>query len=447
MTHEGMGILVVDDEFSVRDSLCSWFRKEGYRVAGAQNASEALQQLQDAAWDLILLDIRMPGMDGLELQERIKQISPEIVIIIITAYASVETAVQALKEGAFDYITKPIDPDQLDRIVRNATEQRRLRAENIRLREHIAGLTEQEEIVGESPRMRKVLQLVDSVAQSDTPVLLRGQSGTGKAHVARAIHAMGRRRYFPFVPVTCGGLAADVLEAELFGCDAGVLPGAQYARKGRLEMADGGTLFLDEIGTIPAETQIAVLRVLDSKQFTRLGASKPTRVDLRFICATNQDLEKLAHEGQLRDDFLYRLNVVTIDLPPLRERSSDIPLLARRFLHKFAAEMRKEVRSIDPNALDILMGYEWPGNVRELANAVERAVVVSTQDVIRAEDLPVQLTAALKPTAGDSLMEIERAHIARILNRTGWDVTRAAAILGIDAAALRQRIEKYGLQE
>jgi DNA-binding NtrC family response regulator len=447
MNNESMGILVVDDEFSVRDSLCSWFRKGGYRVGGAENASEALQRLQEAAWDLVLLDIRMPGMDGLELQGRIKQITPEVVIIIITAYASVETAVQALKEGAFDYITKPIDPDQLDRVVRNAVEQRRLRTENIRLREHIEGLSEQEEIVGESPSMRKVLELVTLVAQNDTPVLVRGDSGTGKAHVARAIHAMSRRRYFPFVPVSCGGGHAGALEADLFGHEKGVVFGAQYARKGRLEMADGGTLFLDEIGTIPPNTQGALLSVLDTKQFTCLGGSKPRRVDFRLIGATSQNVEKLVLDGHLRQDFLYRINVVSIDLPPLRERCSDVPLLARRFLQKHAMEMNKAVTDISPEAIEVLARYDWPGNVRELANAIERAVVVSTTAAIVAEDLPVRLTSPTRPAGADSIAEIERAHIARILDRTKWDISRAAEILGIDLATLRERIDKYGLRE
>jgi DNA-binding NtrC family response regulator len=393
MTNGDTGILVVDDEFSVRDSLCNWFRKAGYRVGSAENASEALRRLQDAAWDLVLLDIRMPGIDGLELQARIRQIYPDIVIIIITAYASVDTAVQALKEGAFDYVTKPIDPDQLDHLVRNAAEHRRLKAENVRLRAHIDGLAEPEDVVGGGPGMRRVRELIDAVAQSDTPVLMRGEIGTGKTHVARAIHGKSRRRYFPFVPVSCGGLPEGLADSELVGHEAGALPGAQYARKGRLEMADGGTLFLDEIGAMSASAQAAVLRALDTGELTRLGATKPTRVDFRLMCATKRALEDLVAEGRVREDVLYRMNVVTIDLPPLRERRADVPLLAEHFVRTYAAETNKDIAGISAEAMDVLVRYDWPGNVRELANAVERAVVVGRDVVIRAEDLPVRVSS------------------------------------------------------
>ena len=447
MTNENTGILVVDDEFSVRDSLCSWFRKEAFRVGAAENASEALRCLQEAAWDLVLVDIKMPGMDGLELQQRIKQINPDIVIIIITAYASVETAVEALKEGAFDYITKPIDPDQLERVVRNAIEQHRLRTENIRLREKIEGLDTLEEIVGDTPQMREVLKLVNSVAQTDATVLVRGESGTGKKLVAQAIHAASRRRYSPIVPVNCGAVTGSRLEDELFGQERGAVEGAQYRRKSRLEMADGGTLFLDEIDAMSLNTQVDLLQILDAKEFTRAGGSKRVRVDFRLICATHQDLEKLVREGRFREDFHYRINVVAIDLPPLRERRSDIPLLARHFLRKYSLQMNKGVTEISPDAMHILVGYDWPGNVRELANAMERATVVGKDTAILPADLSVRSSSAQAAPSGDSLGEVEKAHIALILERTGWNTPRAAEILGVDAATLCEKIEKYGLRK
>lgn len=447
MTNECTGILVVDDEFSVRDSLCNWFRKGGYRVGAAENAADALRQLQDAAWDLVLVDVRMPGMDGLELQERIKRINPEIVIIIITAYASVETAVQALKEGAFDYITKPIDPDQLDRVVRNAVERHRLRTENIRLREQIEGRATLEEIVGESASMQAVRELVHSAAGSDAAVLIRGDGGTGKEHVARAIHAHSARRYFSFVPVSCGAMSEPLLRGELFGHESGAVPGAQYARKGRLELADGGTLFLDQIGTVGAGLQVDLLRVMDTRECLRAGGVKPLRTDLRVIGATTQDLSQLVQAGQMREDFFYRISVVTIDLPPLRERPEDIPCLARHFVQKFATQMNRPVADIDPEAMDILLRHDWPGNVRELANSIERALVVGTDVAIRAADLPVRLSAAPEAPRRDTLAEIEKAHIARILGRTAWNIDRAAAILGVDRATLCARIAKHGLRE
>jgi DNA-binding NtrC family response regulator len=322
------------------------------------------------------MDIKMPGMDGIELQRRVHQIDPDQAVIMITAFASVETAVKALKNGAFDYITKPIDPDELSHLVKKALERRQLKAENAALREKVDELSKLDVIVGNSPQMQKVIEMTHTVAQTDATVVIRGESGTGKELFARAIHANSPRRYAPIVPVNCGALSESLLESELFGHEKGAFTGAQYRRKGKLEMADGGTLFLDEVGTIAAKTQVELLRALETKEFTRVGGAQPIHVDFRVICATNANLEKMVEEGKFREDLYYRLNVFSIYLPPLRERRGDIPLLAQHFLRKYTAQMDKRITEISPEAMDLVVSHDWPGNVRELANAIERATVV-----------------------------------------------------------------------
>jgi len=439
-------ILVVDDEFSVRDSLSNWFRKDGHQVRAVGNATEALRALQDERVDVALLDIKMPGMDGIELQEHIHRIDPKIAVIMITAFASVETAVRALKQGAFDYVTKPIDPDELSHLVRRALEQRRLERENTQLRDSIDELVAVDTIVGDSPSMHKVLELVRHVAKTDATVLVRGDSGTGKELIARAVHANSRRRYFPIVPVNCGALPDGLLESELFGHEKGAFTGAQHRRKGKIEMADGGTLFLDEVGAIPPKMQVDLLRVLESKELTRVGGSRPVSVDFRVICATNEDLEKLVKRGTVREDFYFRVNVFTIEIPPLRERREDIPLLARHFVERFARQTDKRITGISAEAMDLLVAYDWPGNVRELSNAIERAIVVGTAPTIRPDDLPLRSPRALG-TAGDvSLAELERRHIADVLDRTAWNISRTAEILEVDRATVYNKIKKYGLE-
>ncbi|HLG18507.1 MAG TPA: sigma-54 dependent transcriptional regulator [Bdellovibrionota bacterium] len=440
-------ILIVDDEISVRDSLTQWFRRDGYNVEAAENATDALKALQTHTFDLVLLDIRMPGMDGLELQRRIKETDPSISVIMITAFASVETAVEALKQGAYDYITKPVDPDELSHLVRNALEQRRLKSENVRLREHIEEVNQPEEVVGESAAMKKVLEMVRSVSQTDATVLIRGESGTGKEVIARLIHANSPRRYFQIVPVNCGAFTETLLESELFGHEKGAFTGAQYRRKGKIELADGGTLFLDEVGTISQKTQVDLLRVLETKEFTRVGGTKPVRVDFRVIGATNQNLEKMVEEGTFREDLYYRLNVFSLLLPPLRERREDIPLFANHFLKKYSRQMDKKIEEISPEAMDSLVRYRWPGNVRELANAMERAVVVGKPPAIRQEDLPFQVEHPANGSTGDSLEDMERVHVQRMLERMEWNITQAAETLGIDRVTLYNKIKKYDLRK
>lgn len=446
MDNQSVSILVVDDEFSVRDSLYNWFKNEGYRVDTAENGMEALKKLQEGPWDIVLVDIKMPGMDGMELQRHIKKIDNTIIVIIITAYATVDTAVEAMKEGAYDYLSKPIDPDKLSILIRNAVNQRRLIAENIQLKQKVEELSLQDEIVGESPQIKKILEMIDTVAKTDATVMIRGESGTGKELVAQAIHGKSIRRYFPIISINCGAFPEGLLESELFGHEKGAFTGAQYKRKGKLEMANGGTLFFDEIGNITAKMQMDLLRVIETKQFTPLGSNKVINVDFRIIAATNSDLEKKVAEKEFREDLYYRLNVFSIQIPPLRERTADIPLIARYFLEKYARSMNKDVTDISPEAMKMLVQYNWPGNIRELRNTIERAlVVVGEKNRIEPEDLNLLFLSKSNPP-GDSLEEIEKAHVQRILEQSDWNISRSAEILKIDRVTLYNKIKKYGLQ-
>lgn len=442
-----IGILIVDDEASVRDSLYKWFRMDGYRVDTAEEARVALQKLQDDSWDIVLLDIKMPGMDGLELQRRIKEIDKEIVTIVMTAFATVDTSVQAMKEGAFDYIVKPIDPDEISHLIRNAVQQRRLIAENRNLRLQLEEIACSDEIIGESDAIRQVMAKVATVAQTDSTVMIRGESGTGKELVAMAIHSNSNRKYFPMITINCGAYTEGLLESELFGHEKGAFTGAMYRRRGKLEMADKGTLFLDEIGNIGRKMQMDLLRVIETRQFTRLGGDKQIQVDFRIISATNRDLEQAVKEGSFREDLYYRLNVFSITIPPLRERRSDIPLIARFFLNRFARSMNKPVTDISPETLDVLMRYHWPGNIRELRNVMERAMVGARGTCIEVGDLSFPFHPTQEPVEDLSLDAIERNHIQNILNRTNWNISQAAAILKISRLTLYNKIDKYRLKK
>ncbi len=435
-------ILVVDDEKIVRESLAKWFIEDGYRVGTAENGAEAMRLVRAERWDIILLDIKMPDMDGMELQQRIRGIDPPPTIIFITAHASVDTAVQALKMGAFDYVTKPVDPDYLSHLIDKAVRQRALVNENLRLKEQLAQFPGRREIVGESPAIRRVFELIETVARTDTTVMIRGESGTGKGLIAGAIHDGSSRRNFPFVTVSCGALPELVVESELFGSEA---EGGQR-RNGKLELADQGTLFLDEIGHIDMKTQMDLLRVIESKQSRRVGGNGTVEVDFRIICATNQDLEKAIKEGSFREDLYYRLNVFTVELPPLCERKSDIPLLADYFLRKYAGEMAKPIDSITHGAMEALVRYDWPGNVRELENAIERAMVVGKPPAIRPEDLPFGLSQRVDVPQSGSLAAVEKSHITSVLALNNWNISRSAEVLEIDRVTLYNKIHKYGLR-
>ncbi len=440
-------LLIVDDEKVVRDSLTKWFLEDGFQVGAAENAGEALRALQAQRWEIILLDIKMPGMDGMELQGRIREIDPQATVIFITAHASVDTAVQALKQGAFDYVTKPVDPDYLSHLVANALKQRALQTENQKLKEQIAEFPKLDEIIGESPAMQSVFDMINTVSKTDTTVMIRGESGTGKELIARAIHSNSDRRFHPIVTINCGAMPEGVLESELFGHERGAFTGAQYRRKGKLELSDQGTLFLDEIGNIDMKTQMDLLRVIETKQFTRVGGNEIIQVDFRVICATNKDLEQAMNEGTFREDLYYRLNVFSIFMPPLRERKSDIPLLAGYFVKKYARAMAKPITSISPEAMDVMVRYNWPGNVRELENAVERAMVVGKPPSMQPDDLPFRLTEKNNIPRSGSLASIEKSHIASVLEQNNWNISRSADILEIDRVTLYNKINKYGLRK
>ncbi|MCE4563014.1 sigma-54-dependent Fis family transcriptional regulator [Maribellus sp. CM-23] len=438
-----ISILIVDDEESVRDSLYNWFIEDGYEVDCAANAKEALAKIESEKFDIILADIKMPGMDGLEMHRRIKAFDSSAIIIVMTAFASVETAVQALKDGAFDYITKPFDPDDLTHLIRNAARQISLRNENETLKNKLVTLENIEDIVGNSDGMIRVLKEVENVAPAHSSVIITGESGTGKELIARAIHSNSPRKFFPLVTVHCGALSEDLLESELFGHEKGAFTGAMFNRKGRFEMADGGTVFLDEIATISMKMQIELLRVLESKMFTRVGGNKEIKSDFRIICATNKDLKRMVADGSFREDLYYRLNVVNINIPPLRDRKEDIPMLVTYFIKKYCTSMSRDLITIDQAALRRLEEYHFPGNVRELENMIERAIVVGNGKEIRLKDLPIETDVVTD--SNDSLNELEKKYIQKTLEKYDWNISRSAKALQIDRVTLYNKIKKHQL--
>jgi len=439
-----ISLLIVDDEESVRDSLYNWFIEDGYNVECVSNAKEALMKIETGNFDIILADIKMPGMDGLEMHRRIKEINSEVIVIVMTAFASVETAVQALKDGAFDYVTKPFDPDDLSHLIRNAANLISLKKENEELKNKVVSLENIEDIVGNSKAMIKVLKEVENVAKSNSSVIITGESGTGKELIARAIHSNSARKFFPMVTVHCGALSEDLLESELFGHEKGAFTGAMFNRKGRFEMADGGTIFLDEIATISAKMQIELLRVLESKKIVRVGGNKEIKSDFRVICATNRNLKKLVEERIFREDLYYRLNVVNINIPPLRHRREDISLLVEHFIKKYCISMSRNIISIDPAALKRIEEYDFPGNVRELENIIERAIVVGNGKEIHIKDLPFEKD--IITDSSTSLSELEKKYILQTLNKYNWNISHSAKALKIDRVTLYNKIKKYKLK-
>ncbi|HTZ31449.1 MAG TPA: sigma-54 dependent transcriptional regulator [Methylomirabilota bacterium] len=435
-------LLVVDDELIVRDSLDKWFREEGYDVTVADSAQDALTKMAARRFDLALVDIKMPGTDGVELQRRMHEIDPDMLVIIMTGYASVETAVAALKNGAYDYVSKPFDPDDIAHTVHNALSHRRAQEENARLRETVASVVRPQEIVGQSVAMVRVFEAIQTVGPTDATVLITGESGTGKELCARAIHAASPRHYNPLVVIHCGALTETLLESELFGHEKGAFTGAQYRKKGSFEVADGGTVFLDEIGDISLKTQTDLLRVLQEREITRVGSTHPIHVDFRCIAATNKNVQQLVDEGKFRPDLFYRLNVFQIELPPLRDRKGDIPILVEHFIRKFSASMNKKITRVSPAAMALLDRYQWPGNVRELENAIERAMVVAQEPEIREEDFVLRLP--ISEPAARKLEDIEKAHILAVLQECKGNQTLAAEVLDIDRVTLHNKLKKYG---
>ena len=436
-------LLIVDDELSVRDSLGKWFREEGYEVTTTENASDALTRLAEQRWDAALVDIKMHGTDGIELQRRMHEIDPELIVIIMTGYASVETAVAALKNGAYDYVTKPLDPDEIAHLVKKALEHKRTARENVLLRETVAEVARAGEMIGQSAHMRKIFDAIETVGPTDASVLITGESGTGKELVARAIHQASPRRFHPLVAIHCGALTETLLESELFGHEKGAFTGAQFRKKGKFEIAEGGTVFLDEIGDITLKTQTDLLRVLQEREITRVGGNQIIKVDFRCIAATNKDLEKLIEEGKFRPDLFYRLNVFRIDLPPLRERREDIPVLVDHFVRKFSLAMNKRITRVSPAAMNLLQQQPWVGNVRELENAVERAMVVGQEPELHEQDFIFKPQDSSNGSS-QTLEDMERAHILRVVEECGGNQSHAADILDIDRVTLYHKLKKYG---
>ena len=439
-------ILIVDDEAPMRESLNDWLKEDGYVVGLAASGQEAVDMVQKGTWEVMLLDLKMPGMDGLETLRKVKEVSPEVEVIMMTAYATIDTAVQAMKEGAFDYLVKPFDPDEIEIQIKKILSHQEVVLENILLRKKLEERYQYDEIVGKSDCMQEIFELIDRVAPTDSTVLITGESGTGKELIAQAIHGNSPRAYQPFIAVSCGALPDTLLESELFGYEKGAFSGAEHTKRGRFEMADQGTLFLDEIGDISMKTQVDLLRVLQEKEFNRLGGETPIQVDVRILAATNRNLENAIQERRFRKDLYYRLNVISIHVPPLRERKEDIPLLAKTAIRKCCMEMNKEEVGISPAAMKLLVDYEWPGNVRELQNVIERAIVIGGGQEIRPKDLPFQPGESRPEEDITSLKAMERHHISKMLDHTQWNISEAARILGIDRQTLYNKIEKYDIR-
>ncbi len=443
-------ILIVDDEEIVRDALSEWLSNLGYQTTAVDDGFKAIEQVELDDWDVALVDLKMPKMGGIELLRRLREIKPDLPVIIITGHGSVDSAVMAMKEGAADYVMKPFNPEEINIIIKKLFEHREIIKENIILRKELAKRFQLEDLIGKSPKMQKIFELIKTVAPTKSTVLIRGESGTGKELVARAIHNLSPRNKGPFIATACGAMPETLLEAELFGYEKGAFTGATSQHKGRIEMADQGTLFLDEIGDISPKTQVDLLRFLQEREFRRIGGKELIKVDTRVIAATNKNLEEMIKKGTFREDLYYRLNVITIEIPPLRERKEDIPLLIEHFLNKFNIENRKNISEISPDALELLMTYDWPGNVRELENLIEHSVVVSKGNKIGKKDLPrnvIDKFSIPKLITKDLRLEIvEKEHILNVLSTCDWNIKKAAEVLGINRVTLYNKIEKYGLK-
>ena len=443
-------ILVVDDEETMTESLAAWLREDGYSVDTAASGREAIEKARAREYAIYFVDLKMPGLDGIETMMEIRKLQPEASVIVITAYATVDTAISAMKEGAQEYVVKPCHPQEISLLVERIIRVKNLQRENAILRRKLTRQYRFHDLVSKNARMAEVFDLVREVASQRSTVLIQGESGTGKELVARAIHYSGERGTRPFVAVSCAALAETLLESELFGHERGSFTGAVAQKKGKFEQADGGTLFLDEIGDISPKLQVDLLRVLQERRFFRVGGTSEVQVDVRVIAATHRDLQADVREGHFRDDLFYRLNVINIRIPPLRERREDVPLLTQEFLDRLSHELGREVSGISDEALRLLMDHDWPGNVRELENAVERALVTCKTGVLTAEDFAFLRRDAGFPAgpglglpSGLTLQEIEKQYIAATLQRTQGNIKAAADALGIDRSTLYEKIRRY----
>lgn len=445
-------ILIVDDEEIMRESLTDWLKEDGYEVVAVEDGFKALDAVRQGKWNVMLLDLKMPQMDGLEVLRRVKSLGLDLPIIIVTAYATVDTAVAAIKEGAYDYIVKPFHPDELGLIIKKIIEHQNLVNENMILRKELTHRYQFADIIGKSPKMQAVFDLIKTVAPTKSTVLIEGESGTGKELVARAIHESSLRPEGQFIALACGALPQTLLEAELFGYEKGAFTGAVSQKKGKIEIADSGTLFLDEIGDIDSKTQVDLLRFLQDRKFRRLGGNDEIKVDVRIIAATNKNLKKMVSEGSFRDDLYYRMNVFTIKLPPLRERKEDIPLLVNHFIAKYRAETEKNIEKMSESALQMLLDYSWPGNVRELENAIEHAMVITQGSVIEPKALPAftyqdKTSERITSDLTKSLDQIEKEYIINTLNKTKWNISKTAEILGINRVTLYRKLKEYNISK
>ena len=450
-------ILVVDDDSVARDLLAEALKKEGYAVEAYGSGEEAIARGREGRVDLVLTDIRMGAVDGLTVLREFKRMSQDTAIVVLTAFGSLEGAIEAIKQGAYDYLAKPFKKEEIKLVVQRSLDHCRLLRENTKFREELKSKDEWSPLVGSSPAMLEVYKLVARVSESRSTVLLQGESGTGKELIARAIHGNSPRRDKPFVPVNCGALPDTLLESEMFGYEKGAFTGAVGTKTGLFESASGGTLFLDEIGELGQALQVKLLRVMQDHEVRRVGGTTSIKVDVRIIAATNRDLEQFVKEGKFRDDLFYRLNVVRITLPSLKERQEDIPMLAHHFLQKCAGGTTTAVRGFHPDTMECLKRYRWPGNVRELENAIERAVSLSHGPLLTPDDLPTQIRQALSPaeqkqdvseTAESvylTLEEVDKRHLMRVLKETKGNKVKAAKILGIDRRTLYRMAERFGL--
>ena len=438
-------ILIVDDELIMRESLAGWLERDGHVVKTAASGEEALEKIHEAHFDILLVDIKMEGISGLDVLRKVKESDPDAEVVMITAYGSIPSAIEAMKDGAFDYMLKPFDPNELGVLIEKIIQHQEQARENIYLKEQYKERTRFESMIGQSKPMQEIFDLICDVAPMDSTVLITGETGTGKGLAAKAIHTNSSRRNGPFVTVNCGAIPEHLMESELFGHQKGAFTDAKETKKGRLELAHGGTLFLDEIGEISMRMQIDLLRVLEDRVFYRVGGTQPIEADFRVIAATNRDLETAIKSGDFREDLFYRLNVISFTMPSLSQRKEDIPLLAEHFLYRFSQETNKPIDSISREAMDEMMIYDWPGNIRELENAIERAVVVGRQREILPENLPIFCHEPAPAIRAHSLKEVEKAHIERILNENQWNIARCAKILRIDRSTLYSKIKRYDI--
>jgi two-component system response regulator AtoC len=447
MNHEKARILVVDDEEIVRLSLSGWLEQDGYSVATAADGAAAIEMLKSEPWAVLLVDLKMPGIDGLQVLEEAAKLRPDASFIIMTAYATVDTAVQAMKMGAYDYLVKPFQPEELSLMMEKLVAQLNLKRENVLLKQALKQQFSFENVLSKSQKMQSLFEVAKLAAESASTILVLGESGTGKEVLARAVHAASPRSKAPFIAVSCAALTETLLESELFGHEKGAFTGAMFRKKGKFELAHGGTLFLDEIGDISPKLQLDLLRALEERRFYRVGGTEPIHVDVRIIAATNRDLKQAIAGGTFREDLFYRLNVIAITLPPLRQRKEDVPLLTQHFLDQLAAETDKQLDGVSPEAMSLMMAYDWPGNVRELRNVLERGVVLAQGPRIEPEDLDLPVgDGAVGAEEHGSLKEVERRHILKVLDEQSWNVSRSAQALGIDRVTLYNKIKRYGLR-